>query len=298
MREIQALTVGHPDSHPALLPGTVSRIHSTFTNTVNLVRPDGELWTLATRSVPLGPRVITLDIDTIAELHLANMSAAHTDSEAITHSSSRIVLSEARSWAPDPTRLDPISSTTAEVLALSIARHGIPGGVIPDPSATPIVAALSRLVCERSITLVRNALGSRLDLPAITHLLGAGIGTTPAGDDFLTGYAAASHALGAAAPLTSIRAALRVAPNRTNPLAATAIRDACEGLMVEPLHGLLEAIATSTESIDARVRRVIDLGHSSGTDLVAGVLAALAPTAHLRWATQIHPHHTRMAQGA
>jgi hypothetical protein len=117
---------------------------------------------------------------------------------------------------------------------------------------------------------------------AAVALLGAGEGLTPSGDDYVGAVLFARHSLAAAgrADATAWRRAgesvLAAAPARTHPISVALLGDLAGGLGWAPLHDLLAGLATGgpDDVLDA-ARRLTELGHSSGWDLLAGLGAGL-----------------------
>ena len=118
---------------------------------------------------------------------------------------------------------------------------------------------------------------------AIAGLIGLGAGLTPSGDDFLAGIAFATW-LGEAAATgmrprgQAIRDAIRKAiPQKTNRVSAALLSDATQGFGFLAMHELCAALAARRDG-DAlqAARRLTALGHSSGWDLLVGLLAGLA----------------------
>ena len=113
--------------------------------------------------------------------------------------------------------------------------------------------------------------------PAVA-LLGLGAGLTPSGDDLVGGVFFARRWLGAAgaadwsAAGTTVRAAAR---ERTHPISAALLDDLLDGDSHAPLHDVLTALAAGDDDADA-ARRLTRLGHSSGWDMLAGLLVGLA----------------------
>jgi hypothetical protein len=111
-------------------------------------------------------------------------------------------------------------------------------------------------------------------------LLGLGPGLTPSGDDFVGGVlfarrlAAPEDRAWAAAAADLVERARR----RTHPISAALLADLAHAEGHEPLHDLIDALADG--GVRDRVRRAVDrlcaLGHSSGWDILAGVLVGLA----------------------
>jgi hypothetical protein len=116
---------------------------------------------------------------------------------------------------------------------------------------------------------------------AALALLGLGPGLTPAGDDF-AGAAffvrARLRAVGAARWPAWAEAAARLARAaraRTHPISAALLGDLLEGEGVAPLCELADALADGAgrERAVGLARRLVALGHTSGWDLLAGLVA-------------------------
>jgi len=123
---------------------------------------------------------------------------------------------------------------------------------------------------------------------AAARLLGAGSGLTPSGDDYVGGALFArrlagmdERSLGAARDIVALAAA------RTHAISAALLGDLACGSSYAALHGVAEAIAVSgddtrTWAMDAHMRALAGIGHSSGWDMLAGFIAGLAGTLDLR----------------
>lgn len=124
----------------------------------------------------------------------------------------------------------------------------------------------------------------------LSRLIGLGIGLTPTGDDILVGILGGLEVLkrivtadnvgsnDIRATLDQLRAAIRKeAPGRTNLASCQALCSATEGRFCEALLHLLDALCqpgTTTHEILSRAQSVLCLGHTSGLDLLTGVIAA------------------------
>jgi hypothetical protein len=114
--------------------------------------------------------------------------------------------------------------------------------------------------------------GDLRDPAVATTLLGQGPGLTPSGDDVLAGYLAAAAAY--RLPVDGLRALVRAeAAQRTTTLSAALLRHAGEGEAVPEVIALLDALRDG-RSLDAALRALVAIGHTSGAALAAGVLAA------------------------
>ena len=125
----------------------------------------------------------------------------------------------------------------------------------------------------------------------LSQLIGLGTGLTPAGDDTLVGIFGGIEALASIFATQNIdsdeiqraqdqlRATVREqAPGRTTLASRQALCGAAEGYFCEPLLGLLEALCASESTIaklESLAQSVLYLGHTSGADLLTGVLVAL-----------------------
>ena len=125
----------------------------------------------------------------------------------------------------------------------------------------------------------------------LSRLIGLGMGLTPTGDDILVGILGGLEVLerilgtgnvgtnDVCATLDRLRAAIRKeAPERTNLASCQALCSATEGRFCEVLLHLLDVLCqpgTTTREILSCAQSVLCLGHTSGMDLLTGVIAAL-----------------------
>jgi hypothetical protein len=118
---------------------------------------------------------------------------------------------------------------------------------------------------------------------AIEPLIGLGPGLTPSGDDFLVGYLAglwstAGHDTARLRFLGSVGAWLSEAASHTNVISQAYIQSAVRGNVSEPIARLAQRLDQSDNiaSVYAATRAALQIGHSSGTDGVAGLLFGCA----------------------
>ena len=104
-------------------------------------------------------------------------------------------------------------------------------------------------------------------------LLGLGPGFTPSGDDYVGGMLFAWRLLGA--DDAGIAELVADARERTHPISARLLADLAAGEGWAPLHDLAAALGRDGRSATEAARRVVAIGHSSGWDLLAGMLTAL-----------------------
>lgn len=114
--------------------------------------------------------------------------------------------------------------------------------------------------------------GHRLDAAAADRLLGLGDGLTPLGDDVVAGWLALHRAAGV--PTPAVDAVVAGARSRTTLLSATLLDCARRGEVLPQYAAWVRAIGSDAEP--AAVRRLHDVGGSSGAGLHLGGVLALA----------------------
>jgi hypothetical protein len=175
-----------------------------------------------------------------------------------------VALVVARTWRP--ARVTRTSASRA-----SVATHT----VLPvDPYAT----SASRGCVEGAgadwlADGIRDAVRSADPEPPVRAVLGRGPGLTPSGDDALAGALLVCHGLGCGARLV---AAVRERRAATTAVSAALLTAAADGYAARPVVRFVDAVlAGDAGRVDAALPAVLDIGHSSGRDLLTGVGAAV-----------------------
>lgn len=114
-------------------------------------------------------------------------------------------------------------------------------------------------------------------------LLGLGPGLTPSGDDFIGGVLFGSHVLNQICPtavplrLATKEDFLTYARSFTNPISFTLLKDHALGHSMEPLHQLAHGLLQGQplEPLLEITRQLIQIGHSTGWDILAGFITIL-----------------------
>jgi hypothetical protein len=127
-------------------------------------------------------------------------------------------------------------------------------------------------------------------IAASRRLLGVGFGLTPSGDDF-TGAALFGRRLlspGGVWPAPwgeAERILAREAAIRSHPVSAALFAGLAGGRSFAVLHDLANALveSASPEAILAAARRLVIVGHSSGWDMLAGLVAGLTGALEQFW---------------
>lgn len=120
--------------------------------------------------------------------------------------------------------------------------------------------------------LDRWLVGNSLDEDA-AMLIGLGPGLTPSGDDYLGGMLIALHQLGRDAQARSLWRWLTPRLPRTSAISGAHLAAAADGEGHEALHQCLMALCTPGADWTRALDRLDTVGHCSGWDSLAGVVA-------------------------
>jgi hypothetical protein len=178
-------------------------------------------------------------------------------------------------------------------LSLRVRRWWNPapalGQVDPRDLASPILSGDGRgapgLAGHDAVELLAASCASGWLLGAVTaaeRLVGLGPGLTPSGDDVLAGLLVTLRHLGTA---TGVERAVRLggwlaaavtfdARTRTTPLSATLLHCAARGEACPEVIAVLRGLA-GRQPLEPALRRLHDLGHTSGADLAQGIAIGL-----------------------
>jgi hypothetical protein len=107
----------------------------------------------------------------------------------------------------------------------------------------------------------------------LLRLIGAGPGSTPAGDDVVAGVLAGLRATRNPAAATALGAQVLPLLTRTTSSSAHYLASAVDGRFADRVHLLVAGLA-DVRSATRAVRAASTFGASSGTDLLAGIAAA------------------------
>jgi hypothetical protein len=142
-------------------------------------------------------------------------------------------------------------------------------------------------IAELGSALARRDPGSAASANRL--LAGLGPGATPAGDDLLAAAAATVAVLGAAAGMSAGHRAAwlcAIAPaaddDRTTPLAATLRELAARGIVMEPLHGLLDLSPAAEARLRDALAEARGVGRSTGRAYSVGVGGAALALSRIR----------------
>ncbi|MGH2621962.1 MAG: DUF2877 domain-containing protein [Anaerolineales bacterium] len=275
------------------------RVHSLYRNAVNLVDEAGELFSVV--MPPLGPGPFALQLRAAPDALLSaggfegmldGRVPVRMRPEVLELGPIHVHLTDLQTWVPRPNwdgLRASLTAATVEQLGQLLRQVAPPGSLAPLadgaarslwPEGVPsedLPAALLHRIADLVPELLSGLSRSDRDQiwQAASKLAGLGGGVTPAGDDFLLG---AIHALWVTREAETAQdlsnAAVEVASLRTNVVSVAWLRAAARGEAAHEWHALFEAV-TQDLPIDRAARRLIQRGHTSGADGLAGFLAGL-----------------------
>ncbi len=215
-------------------------------------------------------------------------------SAAALHLGARFVLSlwDTALWRPDPapSSLDPVAVTRAlrhldlacaeQAPAEGLARLALWDRAAARRTGVEAAAREPMAASRRWLGAVFGGVGvgqGRDDLAWVEALAGLGPGLTPSGDDYLGGVMIALHALGEAGPARRLaEAAGRPSAAHGNAISAAHLAAAGEAqghaAVHDLLHGMLHGDCTM---LHAKLAAIARIGHSSGWDILAGMVTVL-----------------------
>lgn len=179
-------------------------------------------------------------------------------------------------------------------------------GFVPDDA---FEARIVRGVQESTNQLAQVSSGdSLLDaLERSEQLIGLGYGLTPSGDDILSAYL---YVLRSAEIIwqesldidwDEIVSQLEIQLHKTNPISAAIMLDCAKGDAVDPLHQLASSLlcGAGLEELVSDIRILVNIGHSSGWDMLAGITAAAMALKNLGSSPVVHQplRQSRMETG-
>jgi hypothetical protein len=251
------------------------RVHSVFARACNLACGDALLTVCAKAD---GPTTLRLARGAPTDLRDLFEVGERFDchDQRVRTSSVELCLLHATVWRPAKrgARLPParIEAHLRDARATLDQRRAMHRNVL-DGEGAPSAMAL-RDAC--------HALDSERAARHADRLVGWGEGLTPAGDDFLIGLIAGLAALTGTDDRrrrfhASLAATLRSSTRRTTPIAAHCLRLAAEGHHDEPLIRVRDALLCEDDwqVVDTALRSALDVGATSGSDTVSGLLAGL-----------------------
>jgi hypothetical protein len=233
-------------------------LHSRFTQAVNFSHRNGQLLTFWRYGKGMGPGGLLLstrDFSLISTLQ-------HVEKQGLRLQGEGMVLRARR------------------VLALTAGRGKLCRPALSSLQApTGLCGSLHELNSEQEdYRLLRDGLQiwHRGGVPEWSMLIGKGPGLTPGGDDMLTGAMAVLWTTPWAARLqgTAFLPPAGQLAFLTTSVSCSYLNSAREGMFSTPVLRVLRHLQSGRNSLPA-IRRLLSIGHTSGADILTGMVVAL-----------------------
>lgn len=252
------------------------QLRATFARSWHLQAGDGQIVTVTTAPFngPLTIRVPRLPA-------VSSEAAVSREPGGLRVGTAHLVLTSSAAWEPAA----PVRSLGGEALRRGLVQLEVRqrltgrGGLTASGSTVP---GGDEAVAGLEAALLGDEPG-RMQA-AMLRLLGLGPGLTPSGDDVLCGLLASWRILparlGIPAPEVQLPADFR---GRTTALSATLLAWAARGVVLEPLLDVLWNLGDEQERLEA----LLGIGHSSGSDMLTGVILAARALGRRRYGTAL-----------
>jgi hypothetical protein len=273
-----------------LASATEPRIHSLYNQSINLITSEQRLLSVVLPEVGPGPFAIVVSRPALPfkGFNVLDLESPVTIiGRRIEIGTIQMDAASAKEWQPRPDWQrfgEMLDSAVLDRLAALLYDHAPPGsfaplanGTLPDLDQT--VQSKAVQAAARPAQLLQASLASGDSEgagEAAKGLAGLGGGVTPSGDDYLQGVI---HALWAKQDEKRARpmgeAIVSMATPRTNIISGEWLRSAARGEAGEDWHLLTQAVAMN-RPVDKTMIQLINRGHTSGADAMAGFLATLS----------------------
>jgi len=291
-------------AHNIFSQETCGRVLATFSNAIYLMTAQDDIFWLATERVPMHQRAIQL----IGDLPRVATDSSFTVMDQHLGFGSNIVLdfSQASIWGSSPPfpgdnmpiyalseRLGAFSSLfnnlpspkgfgifIPEILKIiqdQLSTHSFPKLTAASEFAWPVIQEISKACIAHDFPRILESAG---------ELIGLGEGLTPSGDDFIGGLlfclTTLRHVYGPFHDdgISDFSFFLEKLKPRTNIISFTMLKDHAAGHASDTLHKFVNILLSGQclESTCPLVMELIQIGHSTGWDMLAGVLTGMLIT--------------------
>ena len=254
------------DSVPQQLNGGALVVHSVFHHACNLTTPDNQLVTLLTQDTPLAPGAVRMACADLRLRFSTGETLRRQTDGTFAAADCRLTLTN----IPCQSTRVPHDAVFPENL-LAQLRVFLPV-IAPEYGIWNILHSSN----ERMLQAVRQ-LAAWLDDDAqapgdaLKTLIGAGAGLTPSGDDFLLGMLFALKAT-RHRRIDDLATAITALLDRTTTISRAMLYYGCREHFGEQL---LALTTPGNISLNHRLLRVAEYGHSSGHDMLTGLFFTL-----------------------
>lgn len=291
------ITQAGKKANSLLVHGQRGQVLAAFCKAIYLLTEDGELFWLAGDGIPMHDRCAV--VSTIISPLLDGDSFFVEGSSLVVNETFIYNIDHGTIWSPPETKCNLEPSELAArlngfVLQLDCSQARGFGTFLPVIQALwqdmriPYVHytnPLLQFAQPKVLNMARACLEGNASLISeqAEMLVGLGAGLTPSGDDFLGGILFAIKTLQTYYPdtiIVPVNLPIENYGSRTHAISFALLKDLTDGSAVEPLHHLVNNLSagTSINCIHSYVSQLTNIGHSTGWDLLTGLLTGLLVT--------------------
>lgn len=269
----------------ALRDGGRGEVSAVFERSFYVVM-NGQWICLVPRGGGLGPLNAQCAEDSLAEAikSLCVGDRAYCENNSLQIGALTFSFDDAATWKPDePGSWDRrtvalgLGQLRQEISSRELPKEGLAQFLQSGVTPSTAVAKAAQEPLQNLRALLRPAIaGSETKTDAVLPLIGLGPGLTPSGDDVIGGALIALHLLGEDRARDVLWTALRPhAKTATGDVSFAHLEAAAEGLGHEAIHRIANALMTGGDDLGEKLDAVHAIGHTSGWDALAGIVAAL-----------------------
>jgi len=289
---LHADSIGSRVPRPAGDYAIRGRVHSVFRRACNVGMRDGELLALLDGRASQSPHGINCPGLTLDHLRVGQDVLLSARELTVPAACLVISLADARIWSGAIQRLSfgvrlPGVRRCLDRAHALLRQRGSADGFAPLlVDANPPVGLMAHFLAARLARVLPELACAAQQRDAVAmaggcrSLLGLGIGLTPSGDDFVTGFLAALHLndpCGLQPILPALRGLLRSALHDCHAVSRQMLTDALDGDFPETLLAVVEDLAAASDP-EHSIAGAMAVGHSSGADTLCGLLFGLSPS--------------------
>jgi hypothetical protein len=299
-RDLKATSLGHIAQRWLSEDRAEARVHGVYRTSFDVILDNGHLITFLDQPRRGPANIVVPGLGALLGcLEPGQLARLSSTAVVLPESASSLDLASAQSWTGTPLlggrgvdaescriRIDTASKIAAEHGEV-FGHLSSPGNQSPKKAAareirSPMRSQVRAQLQTATTGLCMAALAEDVDLAlaCVQQIIGLGPGLTPSGDDFLSGFLLTLHlADGAAASckewLERVSAGVSaMAPGRTTLASSTQLHLAAQGEADEVTGRAITAILWGEPDLSASVRALLDVGSTSGSDILAGINAA------------------------
>lgn len=266
-------------------------LHSRFNRVINLQRSqDNQLYTLACSALDNAPNTLIVDITDFKPWLLNNSIGAVLNNQTLQLGEVLTIdFSHCRLWLPSPVYYSGCSPSYLTEVNRELVRWIISvdsTSLFYYHGENVFYREINKQLVETRGKLINGLRGASTAAitAALCGFIGLGIGLTPSADDYLVGLCAVlalkNHPGRHFLPLFA--QAIAESESRTTKVSHMAMMKAVQGETRESISALLAAIFNPGEiALKERIRPVINIGSSSGADILCGISDGLLLSIYL-----------------